>query len=108
MVTPRQAIADAKAGDRHSLLSTGGEGSDQPVARGAQHAVDTLDELLLAFIRGSQRAHRLMSEVRLARGQLVDLDRAGVHGAHPALSSWPLGTDPAALLVTAEATSEAV
>jgi len=43
MVTPRQAIADAKAGNRHGLLSTGSEGTNESVPGRAQHAIDVLD-----------------------------------------------------------------
>src|ERR1700680_1458662 len=40
VVTPRQAVGDAKAGHCCRLLSTGQEGTEEPVARGAEHMID--------------------------------------------------------------------
>jgi hypothetical protein len=74
VVAPGEIVPGAKAGHCHSLFVVGEEGADQPVARGAQNAVDMLGELPLIPVDGSQRAHRMMGELGLARRQLTDLD----------------------------------
>jgi hypothetical protein len=70
VVAPSEVVADAKAGHRHGLFVVRDEGADQPLTRRAQNAIDMLGELPLILIRRSQRAHRMVRELGLPRGQL--------------------------------------
>ena len=82
VVTPGKTVPDAKAGHGHGVLSTGSEGSDQPVARGAQDAVYMLDERSLVPVCGSKLVHRAMREACLTRRELPDRGRVSLsHGS---------------------------